>query len=233
MKIENRVEALEIELKILKSEVQATLLEIREQILNHYYPELRAEEPTRPLPPAKSAESRYASGPARGTGSSAPAAATPPFSDIFLQDLVDEEFDDPIPEPLPGRKSYVMGHVSLSAGDADPDEVERVPPHTRAPEAPRPNSLPAASEAKSVKGNRRAFAALAGWVGDSIAKVGKERTLQVVETYAASNGELAQETRSTIQQLVALADDSSPTVPVSNQEMLGLLVELDEILADA
>src|SRR5687768_11118920 len=48
MKIENRVEALEHELKILKNEIQNTLLEIREQVLNHYYPELRAEETPQP-----------------------------------------------------------------------------------------------------------------------------------------------------------------------------------------
>ena len=49
MKEESRIEALEHEVKILKNEIQATLLEIREQILNHYYPELRAEEPLRPF----------------------------------------------------------------------------------------------------------------------------------------------------------------------------------------
>ena len=100
MKIENRVEALELELKILKNEIQNTLLEVREQVLNHYYPELRAEEPARAMHNStKAGEARPSKGgQERSNGNSrtqpregsASAAATKiqiqPFSDIFLQD---------------------------------------------------------------------------------------------------------------------------------------------------
>ena len=48
MELEQRVKTLEYELKILKSELQRTLLDIQEQILVHYYPSLRAEETTPP-----------------------------------------------------------------------------------------------------------------------------------------------------------------------------------------
>ncbi len=44
MELEQRVKALEYEMKILKNEVQRTLLDIQEQVLIHYYPALRAEE---------------------------------------------------------------------------------------------------------------------------------------------------------------------------------------------
>ncbi|MBI5034472.1 MAG: hypothetical protein HZB51_28450 [Chloroflexi bacterium] len=44
MELEQRVKALEYEMKILKNEVQRTLLDIQEQILVHYYPQLRIEE---------------------------------------------------------------------------------------------------------------------------------------------------------------------------------------------
>ena len=44
MELEQRVKALEYEIKILKNEVQRTLLEIQEQVLLHYYPALRADE---------------------------------------------------------------------------------------------------------------------------------------------------------------------------------------------
>ena len=40
MKIETRVEKLELELKLLKNEIQRTLLDIQEQVLIHYYPSL-------------------------------------------------------------------------------------------------------------------------------------------------------------------------------------------------
>jgi len=44
MELEQRVKSLEFEMKILKNEVQRTLLDIQEQVLIHYYPSLRAEE---------------------------------------------------------------------------------------------------------------------------------------------------------------------------------------------
>lgn len=44
MELEERVKALEYEVKILKNQIQGTLLDIKEQILIHYYPSLRAEE---------------------------------------------------------------------------------------------------------------------------------------------------------------------------------------------
>lgn len=44
MDLEQRVKALEYEMKILKNEVQRTLLDIQEQVLVHYYPSLRTEE---------------------------------------------------------------------------------------------------------------------------------------------------------------------------------------------
>ncbi|MHB1296512.1 MAG: hypothetical protein ACYC4R_16155 [Anaerolineae bacterium] len=61
MELEQRVKVLEDELKILKNQIQTTLLEIQEQILVHYYPTLRAEPsqavspPSAPVPPAPSA----------------------------------------------------------------------------------------------------------------------------------------------------------------------------------
>jgi hypothetical protein len=44
IQLEQRIKSLEYEMKILKSEVQRTLLDIQEQILVHYYPTLRAED---------------------------------------------------------------------------------------------------------------------------------------------------------------------------------------------
>ena len=42
--LEQRVKALEYEVKILKNEVQQVLLDIQEQILIHYYPSLHSDE---------------------------------------------------------------------------------------------------------------------------------------------------------------------------------------------
>jgi len=44
VELEQRVKTLEYEMKILKNEIQRTLLDIQEQVLIHYYPSLRTEE---------------------------------------------------------------------------------------------------------------------------------------------------------------------------------------------
>jgi hypothetical protein len=44
MALEDRVRVLEDEIRILKAQIRDTLLEIHEQILAHYYPDLRARE---------------------------------------------------------------------------------------------------------------------------------------------------------------------------------------------
>ena len=46
MEMEQRVKTLEYEIKILKNEIQRSLLDIQEQILIHYYPTLRSEDTT-------------------------------------------------------------------------------------------------------------------------------------------------------------------------------------------
>ncbi|MBP7690104.1 MAG: hypothetical protein KA765_19465 [Thermoflexales bacterium] len=58
MELDARVKALEYELKILKNEVQRTLLDIQEQVLIHYYPSLRSEDTT---PPAEAVAQAKAS----------------------------------------------------------------------------------------------------------------------------------------------------------------------------
>lgn len=49
MELDERIKALECELKLLKNEIQRTLLDIQQHVLAHYYPTLRAEDT---LPPA-------------------------------------------------------------------------------------------------------------------------------------------------------------------------------------
>jgi hypothetical protein len=63
-----------------------------------------------------------------------------------------------------------------------------------------------------------------------VSKVGKERTIQIVETYA-NGGKLSAETRSSLLQLISLASEDEPDVPAGTQAMLGLMVGLDQILS--
>jgi len=57
MELEQRVKTLEYEMKILKNEVQRTLLDIQEQVLVHYYPSLRTEDSSPPESTLRSLDS--------------------------------------------------------------------------------------------------------------------------------------------------------------------------------
>jgi hypothetical protein len=271
MKIESRVEALEHELKILKNEIQSTLLEIREQILNHYYPELRAEEPpsakslvTKPGASRTSKTSKGGQAKSNGNpriqiaGNPSSAIETKvqiqPFSDIFLQDLDDDDNfeNDDLGNRYP--ENDLDDDIEENIVDVDEGSDEEATPAPYSPSTSTPKTREVvfhqlkqatavpktkmkrpldAIEFQGQRPNRRTFAALAAWIGDSVAKVGKERTIQVVETYAASGGALSAETKSSLLQLASLASDEEPTVPVGNQQMLGLMVELDQILGES
>lgn len=139
MKEESRIEALEHELKILKNEIHATLLEIREQILNHYYPELRAEEPLRNHAlPVRQTPTRPGVPVAKSTPRAQEVNVTrseieakgqiQPFSDIFLEDLSDDDLTDDqadVEVDDAGIDALITGrHATVVALDENYDEDE-------------------------------------------------------------------------------------------------------------
>lgn len=321
MKEESRIEALEHELKILKNEIQATLLEIREQVLNHYYPELRAEEPLRshslpvrqpvgrPGIPQKAAQ--RSEEPTNTLSEIAAKGQMQPFSDIFLEDLSDDEqSDDDIDSgenEFANHRHAALGNLDglrngdfndsydeddeLDDGELDDDELdddddihaalteavsasqaEIEPSDADEPVSPRTivagqvnhssptpttrevdfrklkqaSAAPTANvKVRPVKAREYAreevqiaptpkttpmnMATLAGWVSDGIARVGKERTLQIIETYA-TGGKLSEATKNSLMQMISLTDDAEPETPVGSRDMLTLMVELDQIL---
>ena len=82
MELEQRVKALEYEIKILKNEVQRTLLDIQEQILVHYYPSLRTEE-TNP----SDATVAIVEGIRQKQASQAPAPSAPTINKVSLDEI--------------------------------------------------------------------------------------------------------------------------------------------------
>lgn len=293
MKEESRIEALEHELKILKNEIQSTLLEIREQILNHYYPELRAEEPLRshslPVRPAVGRPGM----PVRTTPRSEELETTlseiaakgqiHPFSDIFLDDLDDDEpsdmdadtreddYDDEYEDNDDELRAALTDAVSeaedvsqstattyttnasspinavsatVNHGSAAPTTREvdfrKLKQSSTAPTAQvaaKPTSAPMTREyvreevaiSAEPKANRVNMAALTAWVTDGVARVGKEQTLQIIDTYA-SGGKLNEVTKHSLIRMVSKATDFEPEQPVGSRVMLTLMVELDQIL---
>jgi len=89
VELDQRVKALEYEMKILKNEVQRTLLDIQEQVLIHYYPALRAADDSGPsegtMQSLESIRERRAS--VGGTTASAETPAPPSVKQVSLEEI--------------------------------------------------------------------------------------------------------------------------------------------------
>jgi hypothetical protein len=249
MKVETRLEQLEHEFKVLKSEIQATLLEIQEQILNHYYPALRADEetvtpanPAKPEPPKLNGQRPRSTVDVNGNddhrtngfgangfiangfgmtgqgengngsaGLGLPGAGANghvfPFKDA-LDDLSDDEMDDGVGPSL--------REVSIA-------ELKR------GPEASKNRSVTIKPEPSATPMN---FVHLADWVAESTRTLGCERTLKVVETYAAT-GNLAAAHKTMIVQLIELAGEDGPEQAPPSTAAMQALLKLDQLLRGA
>jgi hypothetical protein len=75
--LEQRVKTLEYEMKILKADVQRTLLDIQEQVLVHYYPALRTEEEKPSEGTIQAIEALRSKQTSHSTGPTAPAVEAP------------------------------------------------------------------------------------------------------------------------------------------------------------
>ena len=222
MSLETRVETLEHELKILKNEIERTLLEIQNQVLIHYYPSLRAEDATPPkelLPLLESAfsevdepASSLAKRPPEEEGTPAP---PPKTKEVSLTDIKRK----PAP-PLPTRDpAAVKGAVAPANVTIIP---AKVPPAAPAPVATLP------WPAETIQQNL--FPLLAKWVNESVEKIGKELTQNMVES-AANAEQIAPEVLTLLLQFIALCEEEQPPAMVDTKILMDALLKLDKLLA--
>ena len=115
MELDQRVKALEYEMKILKNEVQRTLLDIQEQVLVHYYPALRAADDSAPsegtMQSLESIRERRAS--LEGTTASAEAPASPRVKQVSLEEIRAVERDNSA-SPGPAEEADEISILQLS-----------------------------------------------------------------------------------------------------------------------
>ena len=114
MELEQRVKALEYEMKILKNEVQRTLLDIQEQVLIHYYPALRADDSVPSEGTMQSLESiRERRASMGGTTVSAEAPASPRVKQVSLEEIRAVERDNSA-SPRPAEEADEISILQLS-----------------------------------------------------------------------------------------------------------------------
>ena len=93
-RVEQRLKTLEYELKILKNEIQKTLLDIQEQILTHYYPTLYPSDQTEATPDGGAPSQQQGIAPGPAPAPAPPAAGTavaienrPPVTQVSLDQI--------------------------------------------------------------------------------------------------------------------------------------------------
>jgi hypothetical protein len=209
-RLEQRVKALEYELKILKNEIQKVLLGIQEQILVHYYPTLRTEE-SAPGGEVKQAFERLqqnrgalaeAAMPARAKSAAEPSSAGAP----------------------PATRAVSLAELRKGSGSS--------PAATQYAESSTPGEEEQAlqGEANPVTPEQQAVAmALSSWVSSTAEKIGGGRTTKLIETcsqrrfFGAQYDDL-------LRRLSVFTSGTAGPEKVAVNDYLSALLKLDEAL---
>ncbi|MBI4671089.1 MAG: hypothetical protein HY741_05415 [Chloroflexi bacterium] len=214
MELEQRVKALEYEMKVLKSEIQRTLLDIQEQILVHYYPALRTEETGVPESAVQTVEALRArpSGPDGDSGASR--AAKPDGLDAArgaaeqnqpLAVRVSEPGNS-APQPEPARTETPAPKVR----QVTLDEVRSTQVETLSPETTSQMSR------------------LLEWALNGAAQIGLERLKPLIQQ-AAKQKILSPDLQDVLIRIAPLNRRTAPDT-VGMREVIQVITQLDVIL---
>jgi len=189
---EGRVRALEDELKVVKNEIQATLLDIQKEILTHYYsseqardnpaavrerPRFREDAGDRSSPETPSRESRTTNGPA------------------------------PVEEPLPRSAASEARIEQRRLGARSGREMLRDP------------------------ATWSTVAKLLIWVNESVAEIGKDRTIRAIKMYGLHDY-ISPEMQKTLLALTAFCHEERPPSQVNLRRLLENLAKFHGILEE-
>ncbi len=195
MELTDRVTKLEDEVKIVKNEVQAVLLDIRESYLNR-------ENPFNPDAAGAGITSFNAT--ISGINSPSSEASKPPAN--HLPPEPEEE-----PEPLPKLPDLEpIEEVKEVAAAEEESAAEEVNEAMRSEEEPEVSEMREASDKKNGqarkngKMNMTTIAGLTKWVSGAVGTLGRERTETVLD-FAEMAGHLPPDMKTTLVKFVARA----------------------------
>ena len=219
MELEQRVKTLEYEMKILKNEIQRTLLDIQEQILVHYYPSLRSEEDQVPETARQAVQTLRTSNPAPAAP---PPAAPPPVEPAPTMNV------GVAPPPAPGEVPTVR-KVTLEELRAQQEgTVVAAPPPVAAAPAPSPTPAVAAVFGVSVPPDAGGTGKLLEWTLNAAAAIGLERT-QALLTAMTARKIITPEIEQSLQKVAPLNRRMPPEV-VGVREVIQVIMQMDAAL---
>lgn len=194
MNLEQRVEELEMEVQLLKGQIQTTLLDIHEMLLNRTYPALHAGEPSTTA----------------ATAAETPAAPVHRIS--LAQPLLDEDDEDgTVPDASLFRKVNTIDDLPL------PNSAPAYPP--AAPDRAdwtlaNPRDTGVGGWTDAISNPRDAsphdWIELENWVGQKVEQLGINRTRELINLYARQERFTTQEC-DLLMQFVDIYDDAVPT----------------------
>jgi len=207
MSLETRVETLEHEFKILKNEIESTLIEIQNQILLHYYPTLRAEESEPPKDLLPRAE----------------AARTEKRRALQDKDHLQRQAESDDLEIMPQTKEISLDEIRGKPKQAAPLPTVGV----TATAAASPSAQAAVRAPAAEMMDQAALAHLAKWVNDSVETIGKARTQALIES-SANADYCPSEVVNVLLQLIDLSEEDAPPEQVETKEVMNVLLKLNK-----
>jgi hypothetical protein len=184
MNLEQRVMALEQEVELLKAQIQTTLLDIQEQMLNQAYPVLRGDEPSRTASLA-----------------AAPEVTAPPMASPIQKIRLAEPTAEPTAEPAAFENDdNAVPDVSM---------FRRLVPT----EEPPPAFEWAEPTANTREANPYDWIELESWVSQKVEKLGIERTRELIRLYAQQE-RFSEQERDLLMQFVDIYEGAErPSLP--------------------
>lgn len=227
MELNQRIDGLESELKLLKNEVKGTLLDIREGILNYQSPfnSNPVAVVAREIVGVKSAseeEPIEASSGGAELADESSAKAEP----VPVAPTNDHQPDNG--PALVGSSPEMSAYESEEAPKPDPSAAQ-----TNGHAQPKALvSPPLVKESSEVRLDLASIAGLARWAEDSTARVGKQHLKTLVEAYRLT-GRLSNGIDEVLLKMASLVELDGPQPTSSMKDCIAVLVGLDRLLGGA
>jgi hypothetical protein len=220
----DKISKLENEIKVLKNEVQAVLLDLRESYLNMENPFSAAANPaaTQQIVITERASTRE------------------PRTEAQLKDNPKPEVTEPrktLPEE--NRKPEIVEPVEETPLDSIPNNEFKIRAARQGAEvAPVlssiPESRPFGPEPSIRKNNKLdlvTMAGLTGWVENSVKKIGRERTEAVLDISGAM-GYVSGDIKPLLLKLISLSPQSSGEIAIGTRDYIDSLIKLNSLLGN-
>ncbi len=208
MELEQRVALLEQEINVLKNEIQATLLDIEEQILTGAYPALRAADLASTGDPDQVSASRNVALDSRIDATAKNEQPPLPYASVRQIALNREVLEPRMPVEARETVRKEPERPALSTQvTSDPPNGNGHPVRARVPDI----SVDIQPPQLVNESDWMTFVQLTEWIGSTLEKLGTQRTYELIDVYAAS-GLLSRDQVEVMQQITALysREDTGP-----------------------